>query len=85
MNMNSFFDEKNPLSPWYRIEIKTPAQARLYNRLLVAKIVGQLIVLGVILGMAGWSLKALGFGLAIAVAWYGFDVFRRRRAARNRR
>lgn len=45
--------DPNIFKPGYRIEIKNEAQARIYRRLLIAKIVVQLILLGGLLALSG--------------------------------
>jgi len=45
----------NPLSPFYRIEIKNEAQARLYQKLLIMKIAALLVVLIAVFVALHWS------------------------------
>jgi hypothetical protein len=74
-------NRNNPLNPFWRVEIRTPEQARIYNRLLIAKIIVQVILLCGLLALAGWSLKMLGIALLFAVAWKGIESWSRRRKA----
>ncbi len=60
----------NPIfKPGYRIEIKSEAQAKLYNKLLIAKIVVQLIVIAGLLTLSGWDWQMLLGVAVIATVW----------------
>jgi len=80
----SILDSNHPFSPFYRVRISTPEQARIYNRFMVAKIVAQLIILALLLALAGWSWQMFVGAAAIAVAWKGGEMyFKSRRQAQR--
>lgn len=69
----------NIFHPNYTIVIDTPAKARLYNRLLVAKIVVSVILLGGLLALGGWTWLQLLCVFAGATIWQGLSIWRRKR------
>jgi hypothetical protein len=72
-------NSNNPLNPFWRVEIRTPEQARIYNRLLIAKIAVQVILLLGLLALGGWTWPQLLAIVAIATVWQGVSFMRRRR------
>ncbi len=71
-------NRNNPLNPFWRVEIRTPEQARLYNRLLIAKIAVQVLLLLGLLALGGWTWQMLLGIVAIATVWQGLSFYRRR-------
>ncbi len=65
--------------PGYRVVIDTPAKARLYNRILKAKIAVQLLLLGGLLMLGGWTWKQLAIVLAVATVWQLTSMWLRKR------
>lgn len=79
----AFLDSQHPLSPFYRIEIKNEAQARIYNRFLMAKIAVQLVLLALLLYVCGWSFQMLAIAFGIAAVWKGSEFLYKRYQART--
>jgi hypothetical protein len=71
----------SPLNPFWRVELRTDAQVRLYNRILVAKIIVQVILILGILALCGWSPLQLVCAVLFAAAWKGIEIWSRRRKA----
>jgi hypothetical protein len=70
--------DPNIFKPGYRIEIKNEAQARIYRRLLLAKIAVQLVILGGLLALSGWDWKMFLGVAAIATVWqFGPKLWRK--------
>lgn len=61
--------DSNIFRPGYRIEIKNEAQAKIYNKFLIAKIVVQLLVIAGLLALGGWSWQMLLGVVAVATIW----------------
>lgn len=69
--------QRHPLHPRFAIEIKNPRQAAIYRRLLIAKIVVQVILLVAMLMLLGVTWWQLAFIAVFATAWKGFDMWRK--------
>lgn len=67
---------RHHLHPRFAIEIKTPAQAQLARKILIAKITVQLIVIAGLLALCGLTLKQMAFLALFAGAWKAFDMWR---------
>ena len=66
------------LKPGFRVELKTDASVRLYNKMLVVKIIVQLIVLGLLITLcADWQTALMGIG--IGVVWILISEYKKRR------
>lgn len=68
----------SPFHPFWRVEIRTEAQARLYNRLLIAKIAVQVLLLLGLLALGGWTWQMLLGVVAVATVWQAVSYYRRR-------
>lgn len=71
--------KRHPLDPRFAIEIKTPAQAQLYRKILFAKITVQVILLVGLLLLLGITWLQFAFVALFACAWKGFDLWRKGR------
>ena len=77
--------DTNIFKPGYRIEIKNDAQARIYRRFLIAKIVVQLILLAGLLALSGWDWKMLVTVGALAAVWqWGPSLWRKYKSSPGR-
>lgn len=59
------------LKPGYTVQLNTPAQHRLYTKVLLAKIFVQVVLICLLLALGGWSWLQLGCIVAIATVWQG--------------
>lgn len=71
--------QRHPLDPRFAVEIKTPAQAALYRKLLLAQIAVQIVLLVGLVLIAGFTWQQLAFVALFACAWKGFDLWRKGR------
>lgn len=68
--------QRHPFDPRFAVEIKTPAQAALWRKILLAKITVQVILLAALLLFLGVTWQQLAFVAVFACAWKGFDLWR---------
>lgn len=67
---------RHPWDPRFAIEIKTPAQAALWRKVLIAKIAVQVVVLVGLLALLGVTWQQMAFVALFACAWKAFDLWR---------
>jgi hypothetical protein len=67
------------LSPNYAITIKTPEQARLYNKILMVKIAVQILVICGLLALGGVSWQMLAVIIGVATVWQAVSFWSRKR------
>lgn len=68
--------QRNPLDPRFALEIKTPAQAALWRKILIAKIAVQVALLVGLFLLLGVTLHQLAFIAVFACTWKVFDLWR---------
>lgn len=64
--------------PFYEIEITTPEQARLYNRMLVAKAIISMGFIIALIYLGGGSWWQLVVAMIFATVWKAVDIWRKR-------
>lgn len=67
---------RHPWDPRFGIEIKTPAQAALWRKVLIAKIAVQVVVVVGLLALLGLTLKEMAFLAVFVGGWKAFDMWR---------